>query len=89
MINYIEALAIVRGDAIKERIWQVLLSLWAFMLVCGMAQINPPLLPIFICQSVVLTVIIVIDSYTSEPTKELILVWFLMIIAACDQAKEL
>lgn len=86
-MSYIEALALTKGDAIKGRIWQTLLSIWAVMLVCGMANIQPPLLLIFTYQAIVLTAIVVIDSFTSEPQKELVLVWFLMIIAAFDQAK--
>ncbi len=89
MAAYIEALALVKGEAIKGRIWQTLLAIWAVMLVCGMAHIQPPLLPIFTYQAIVLAAIVVIDSYNSEPQKEIVLVWFLMIIAAFEQARGL
>ena len=85
-MSYIEALAITKGLEIKGRIWQTLLLIWAVMLVTGMLQVTPPLLPLFIYQAFVLSAILVIDWYTAKPQKEIVLVWFLMIIAASQQA---
>jgi hypothetical protein len=85
-VRYIEALAITEGPEIKGKIWQTLLLIWAVMLVTGMMKITPPLLPLFIYQAFVLSAIIVIDYYTARPQKEIVLVWFLMIIAASQQA---
>lgn len=84
-MRYIEALAITKGQEIKGRIWQTLLTIWAVMLVCGMLKIQPPLMPIFFYQAIVLSIIILIDYYTAKPQKEIVLVWVLMIIATVKE----
>lgn len=84
-MRYIEAVSITKGQEIKGRIWQTLLAIWAVMLVCGMLEISPPLMPIFFYQSIVLSIIIVIDYYTAKPQKEIVLVWVLMITATINE----
>ena len=84
-MSYIEALAITKGQEIKGKIWQTLLTIWALMLICGLLEIAPPLMPVFFYQSIVLGIIILIDYYTAKPQKEIILVWVLMIIATIKE----
>jgi hypothetical protein len=88
-MNYFHAVALTSGDIIKGKIWQSLLSIWAFMLVCGMAGLSPALLPFFIYQAVALAGIIAVDHYaTAEGApKEIILVWAFMIISIFHAVK--
>lgn len=87
MMQYMEALALTRGLEIKGKIWQTLLLIWATMLVCGMAKVQPPLLPFFFYQSIVLSAIILIDYHTDKPQKEVVLVWFLMMVATINELR--
>jgi hypothetical protein len=86
---YFQAIALTKGDKIKGYVWQSLLSIWAFMLVCGMAGLTPALLPFFLYQSMALAAIVIIDHYATDEgaPKEIILVWAFMLISVFHTLK--